>query len=1038
MSLLEFPIRRHQFTLIAFLCVAALGVYAFLGLPREEDPHLKLPAFLITAVQPGADPVDIEQVFAKPMEDRIATLEDVRRLETTIVDGAALVAVEFEPEADPDRKLDEVNREVDALRTELPPSIRRIEIRRAGPTLVSILQVALVSEDAPYAELEDAARDLADLLKTVPGVRGSDTWAYPRRELRVQFDPARLDRLGIAPAQLAQALQAGNSNVPAGFIDLDTRSFSLQTSGGFRTLDDVRNAVVASRNGAITRVSDVAEVRWHDQQLTHTGRFNGRRAVFVTATQKDGYNLLDVQASIDAALDRFESGLPARVKLERGFAQSRNVAERLHRLYIDFSIAIALVLFTLLPLGLRAASIVMIAVPLSLAIGMTALFFLGYSFNQITIAGFVLSLGLLVDDSIVVVENISRHLRTGMSRTAAALAGTNQIVQAILGCTATLIFAFLPLAAMPGNAGKFIRVLPVTIIATIVGSLLVALLFIPFLASRVLRGAPEDNSGAAPTAQYAVAHNALLDRLMGAIHRYYRPALRYCLARPRTTVLVAIGGSLLLVAALVPVLGSSLFPKADTPQFLISISTPNGSSFAETDRALRFAEDALRRHPEVRNWFSNLGHGNPQVYYNHLVSPDAANVAEIFVQLKDYDAHRTPQLFDALRAEMAGYAGAHIFVREFVQGEPISAPVAVRVFGQDLAQLTLLAGQIESLVESVPGTRDVNNPLRVARTNLRLAPDPQKAALLGVSVAQFDQAVRLTLAGQLAGLFRSPDGEQYDIVMRAATGDRAGFDTLGEVRIPTQTGKLLPLSQLAELKFASAPTRIQRFKRERAVTIDAQVLTGQNTAAVTRAVKARLDQFPWPRGYRYELGGEAEASANAFGGIGVAILVALFGIFAILVLEFGDFRSTLIVLTVVPLGALGGFLMLLVTGYDISFTASVGFVALIGIEIKNSILLVDFTNQLREQGMALDEAIEQAGEIRFLPILLTSATAIGGLLPLALQGSGLYSPMSWTIIGGLITSTLLARLVTPVVYKLLPPAIAPASQIAAAAHGSRV
>ncbi|HXC60415.1 MAG TPA: efflux RND transporter permease subunit [Steroidobacteraceae bacterium] len=1024
MTLLEFPIRRHQFTLIAFLCVAALGVYAFLGLPREEDPHLKLPAFLITAVQPGADPVDIEQVFVKPMEDRIATLEDVKRLETTIIDGAALVAVEFEPETDADRKLDEVNREVDALRTELPPSIRRIEIRRAGPTLVSILQVALVSEDAPYTEMEDAARDLADLLKTVPGVRGSDTWAYPKRELRVQFDPARLDRLGITAAQLAQALQAGNSNVPAGFIDLDTRSFSLLTSGGFRSLDDVRNAVVASRNGAITRVSDVAEVRWHDQQLTHTGRFNGRRAVFVTATQKDGYNILDVQKSIDAALDRFESGLPARVKLERGFAQSRNVADRLHRLYIDFSIAIALVLLTLLPLGLRAASIVMIAMPLSLAIGMTALFFLGYSFNQITIAGFVLSLGLLVDDSIVVVENISRHLRSGMSRIDAALAGTRQIVQAILGCTATLIFAFLPLAAMPGNAGKFIRVLPVTIIATIMGSLLVALLFIPFLASRMLRGAPGgDASGTAPS-----SHNVLLDRLMGAIHRYYRPALHRCLSRPRTTVIVAIGGSLLLVAALVPVLGSSLFPKADTPQFLISISTPNGSSFAETDRALRFTEEALRHRPEIRNWFSNLGHGNPQVYYNHLVGPDSANTAEIFVQLKEYDAHRTPALLDALRADVAGYAGAHIYVREFIQGEPISAPVSVRVFGQDLDQLTQLAAQIETLVEGVPGTRDVNNPLRVARTNLRLAPDPQKAALLGVPVAQFDQAVRLTLAGAPAGLFRSPDGEQYDIVLRAATQERAGFDTLGEVRIPTQTGKLLPLSQLATLKFASAPTRIQRFKRERAVTIDAQVLTGQNTAAVTRAVKAKLDQFSWPRGYRYELGGEAEASANAFGGIGVAILVALFGIFAILVLEFGDFRSTLIVLTVVPLGALGGFLALLATGYDISFTAAVGFVALIGIEIKNSILLVDFTNQLREQGMALDEAIEQAGEIRFLPILLTSATAIGGLLPLALQGSGLYSPMSWTIIGGLITSTLLARLVTPVVYKLLPPTIAAAGR----------
>jgi multidrug efflux pump subunit AcrB len=234
---------------------------------------------------------------------------------------------------------------------------------------------------------------------------------------------------------------------------------------------------------------------------------------------------------------------------------------------------------------------------------------------------------------------------------------------------------------------------------------------------------------------------------------------------------------------------------------------------------------------------------------------------------------------------------------------------------------------------------------------------------------------------------------------------------------------LLPVEQLAELQFAAAPTRIQRFDRARAVTIDAQVVTGYNTAAVAGEVESKLETFDWPRGYTYRLGGEAEAGAKAFGGIGIAIIVALFGIFAILVLEFGDFRSTLIVLTVVPLGAVGGLVMLLLTGNSLSFTASVGLVALLGIEIKNSILLVDFTNQLRAQGVALGDAIEQAGEIRFLPILLTSATAIGGLLPLALQGSGLYSPMAWTIIGGLIASTLLARLVTPVVYKLFPPAV---------------
>ena len=275
--------------------------------------------------------------------------------------------------------------------------------------------------------------------------------------------------------------------------------------------------------------------------------------------------------------------------------------------------------------------------------------------------------------------------------------------------------------------------------------------------------------------------------------------------------------------------------------------------------------------------------------------------------------------------------------------------------------------------------------------------------------------------------------EQYDIVVRTPVGIRADLDALSEVRVPTLSGETLPISQLATLEFEKAPTQIQRYNRERAVTIDAEVQRDFNTAKVTDAVVERLDQMQWPRGYRYVLGGEAQSSAESFGGIGTAIIVALFGIFAVLVLEFGNFKSTLIVLTVVPLGVLGGFLMLLVTGNSMSFTASIGFIALIGIEIKNSILMVDFTNQLRREGVPLDEAIEQAGEIRFLPILLTSATAIGGLMPLAVQNIGLYSPMAWVIIGGLISSTILSRLVTPVMYKLIPPSVEPAATQASAA-----
>jgi multidrug efflux pump subunit AcrB len=1009
-SILEFPIKRYQFTLVAFLCLVAMGIYAFISVPREEDPSFRISGFDIAAIMPGADPQDLERLVAKPLEDRLSELDDVRQLETVIADGVSFTIVEFEAYADADKKYDEVLREVNALRPNLPAELRQISIRKFSPGLVNIVQYALVSAEAPYRELEDHARALKDVLKGVPGIRTSESWAYPPRELRIEVNMERLADLKLNAARIIQALDSENANIPAGIIDVGSRSFTVKSTGSYENLEQVRDTVVASDGGRIVRVRDIAEVRWAEGQWGHVGRYNGQRAVFVTANMKEGQNILQVRRALGDAVARYESGLPKRVKLELGFDQSRNVESRLNRLYIDFSIAIALVLITLLPLGLHAAGIVMISIPLSLAFGIAVLHFLGYSLNQLSIAGFVVALGLLVDDSIVAVENIARHLRLGYDRTRAAILGTRQIFLAILGCTATLIFAFLPLMALPGTAGKFIRVLPTAVVATVVGSLLIALFIIPFLASRMLRDEDAGHS------------NRLLQRIMDAIHRYYRPALHYCLARPKATVVAAIGGSLLLSFLLVPVLGSSLFPKADTPQFLVQVDTPTGTSLAETDRALRFVEGELEKLPGVQSVFTNLGRGNPQIYYNHIQRNESAGYGEIFVTLESYNTRKTPELLDNLRTRLDQYPGARISVKEFINGPPVSAPIAIRIVGPDLQVLDQLAREVESLIEKTPGTRDVRNPLKFPRTNIALQADTQKAALLGIPAVEIDRAARLAISGLPAGTFKDDDGEQYPIVVRTPLDRRADYEALESARAMSVTGELVPLDQISSVEFEPAPVLISRYLRERAVTVNAEVSRGENIAKITDDVVRQLDKLEWPRGYRYVLGGDAEAGADAFGGIGTAIIVTIFGIFAILVLEFGSFRSTLIVLTVVPLGVFGGMLMLLITNNDISFTAAIGFIALIGIEIKNSILLVDFTNQLREEGVPLDEAIEQAGEIRFLPILLTSATAIGGLLPLAVQNIGLYSPMAWVIIGGLITSTLLARLVTPVMYKLIPPA----------------
>jgi multidrug efflux pump subunit AcrB len=1033
MSLWSFSVKRWQFTLVVFALLIATGLWALSSIPRAEDPTLKFPGSLIVVQYPGADPEDVERLVVDPIEDALAELEDIKRLNSTALDGLALMEIEFVYGNDPDRKYDEVVREINVVRPTLPADVFSIDIRQFTPGTVNIVQLALVSAGADWRELAKQAENLEELIETAPGVRRAETWAYPEPEVRVAIDLERLAAARVTLGQVITAVQGENASIPGGAVDVGLRRYNLKTSGSYESLDEVGSTVVSARGERVVRLRDLADISWSAEEERYLGRFKGERAVFVTASMKDNQNVFDVRNAIYERLPQFEESLPSHIRLERGFDQSANVDRRLSRLQVDFTIAIGLVILTLLPLGLRAAGIVMISIPLSLAIGLAALYLAGFSLNQLSIAGFVVALGLLVDDSIVVVENIARNIRQGMPRREAAIKATDQIWLAVLGCTATLLLAFVPLLFLPEGAGDFVRSLPAAVLFTIIASFFVSLSIIPFLASRLLRGGtPRSPRQPWLAALYArvrtiVDHSdEVADRLLGglmhAIHRIYGPALRYGLARPRTTLAAALG-VFVLSLALVPAIGFSLFPTADIPQFRVKIEAPDGASLAETDRALRFVEERLAATPGVHWWFSNLGQENPRIYYNVLSRNSAANVAEVFAEIEDYNPAKAARILDGLRDAFEGYPGARISVHQFENGPPVAAPIEIRVIGPDIETLRILAAEVEKLINGIPGTRDVVNLMRLQRTDLDLNVDTEKAALFGVQAAEADRTVRLAVAGLAAGRFREPDGDEYDITLRLPIAGRPTLDLLRSIQVSSISGQQVPLTQFTDPQFRTAAPLIKRYNRERAVTVTAHPATGYATDELTRKVIAGLEEIAWPPGYRYIAAGEVEARSESFSGLGVAMLVAVFGILAVLVLEFGSFRSMLIVFGVVPLGITGGLVALFLTGYTLSFTALIGMIALVGIEIKNSILLVDFTNRLRAKGMALDDAIAEAGEVRFLPILLTSLTAIGGLTPLAIQGSGLYSPLAIVIIGGLISSTLLARLVTPVMYKLLPPTI---------------
>jgi len=1031
MHIADFAVKRWQFTLVLFAGVTLLGIASLLEIPKSEDPTFDFPNFAVVAVLPGAMPADLERQVVQPLEARFKTIDDLKTTKTTIEDGVAVIQLEFTAGADVARRRDDVLREATALRPSLPPELVRLDVQEFNAAKVNILQLALVSETASSRTLDVLSHRLRERLRAVPGVGDVDIDGLPEQEVRVEIDPQRAAALGVSPGEAMAALSAGSQSIPSGSVDAGARQLSVKASGDYRSVDEVRGAVVRLAGGQAVHLRDLAQVTLGDAEPVHLVRFDGHRAVSVAANMKQGQNIFAVRKALGATLQEFRAELPPGVSLATAFDQAGNVDHRLRGFARDFLIAIALVLVTLLPLGTRASLVVMVSIPLSLALGVALLRFTGFSVNQLSIVGFVIALGLLVDDSVVVVENITRWIRLGETPHQAAVKATRQITLSVLGCTATLIFAFLPLLALPGSAGLFIRSMPVAVVFTILASLLVSLTVVPFLSSRLLRS-------------YGSHGNLFFRALTWAVDGSYRPVLRWALARPRFTLAAAallVAGSL----ALVPRIGFSLFPKSGLPQVRVTVETPEGASLGETDRAVRFAEAVLRRQPEVRQVVANVGKGNPRVYYNVGQQNEKASWGEILFELGTREQAEIERVLDRIRGQLAGYPGASLQVLEFEQGPPVDAPVAIRVLGEDLGELDATSRKVEEVLRTTPGTRYVKNPTRDRKSDLRVVVDRDRAALAGVSVPDVDRTVRLAVGGVVAGRYRedgAEDARPVRVTYARSGGDglpgapRPTPEVLDRIYLPGVAGAV-PLGQVADLRLEPSPARIYRTDRIRSATVTAQVQEGYNTDRVTQAVLARLGAERWPAGIRIVPAGELESRQESFGGLGSAIIIAAMGVLAVLVLEFRTFRSTLIVASVIPLGVVGGLLALFLSGNTLSFTATIGFVALLGIEVKNSILLVDFTNQLRQEGMALDEAIRRGGETRFVPILLTTLTAMGGLIPLALERSALYSPLALVILGGLVSSTVLARLVTPVLYKLLPPALDEAAEGAAQPEAQR-
>lgn len=1005
MRLPELAIKNNHFIYVLVGLIIFIGIRSFMSMPKSEDPSLDLPNFTVIAIYPGTSPKDMEELVVDPIEEVIDELDKITEIRTEIANGLAVIQIEAEFGIDYDDKFDEILAEINGVRDELPDDLYDLEVTQFKPEeRVVIHQYAIVSEEATFKSLYDVAEQFQKEIEKIDFVKKTEIVAHPTEEIRVSLDFQKMANLNIALSQVISVLKSNNFNIPGGDIKAGGLSLNIQSTGSYEDTKEIAQTRLIAADGDILYLKDIAKVSHDYQDRQWIARYNSKNAIYLSIYQKRNSNILTLSDQLKKVSEDFKSELPPSVSINTAFEQAPAVKSRINDFISNLLQGIVLVgLIIGLFLGWRPALIVMTVIPLSIIIAITVLDFSGYALQQISIAALVIALGLLVDNAIVVIENIASFRKEGYSLTEAAAKGTQEVGFAILSSTVTTVLAFAPLALLESGPGEYLRSLPLTVIYALSASLLLALAFTPIISGKILRKKESKDTW-------------LAKKTEKLINRIYSPVLKFALKKGWVIIIT---GILLLAgaASLFPRIGVSFFPTADKSLLLISVDLPYSATVDRTDKAIKYIEGVLDTTEYVHSYTTNAGHGNPQVYYNRIPEEFKKYHGEVLVNFKPWDPEKFYSTLADFRIAFSQYPDAKIYFRELKNGAPFEAPIEILLLGDELDTLKAIASDIEKLIRSTPGTRDTDNPMALDKTDLSIKIDRDRAALYGVPLLEADQTIRASLNGlQIDEVTLDEDDNTYPLTVRIPFSDQPSVKDLEKVYIANMRGDQVPLKQIADLEFKGEYAKISHFNLTRSIAVTANVDDPDNTKAITERIIPGLEEYPWPKDYSYYIGGEYETQQQSFGDLGILLAVALMGIFAVLVLQFRSLMQPLIIFSAIPMAITGSFLALYLTGWSFSFFAFVGFISLVGIVINNSIILVDYTNQLIREGKDKVWAIRQAAERRFTPIMLTTLTTILGLIPLTFSGTSLWSPLGWTLIGGLISSMLLTLLVVPVLY----------------------
>ncbi|MBC2580761.1 efflux RND transporter permease subunit [Clostridium sp. DJ247] len=1015
MSITEISVKRPAAITMVVALLVGLGILGYTNLGAALLPSMTIPIITVSTTYSGASADDVKKDIVKPMEDAVSGISGVDTINSTSRENTGTVMIQFKDGVDMNSAFLDVQKAVSNVQGKLPKDASTPVINKIDTNSIPVMTLA-VTGTASFDEVYNQADKIKTELEKVPGVGQILLSGAEKKQLIIKLDKSAAEYYGVTVSSILNKLKSNNTSMPAGQIKQDKINQSIRVVGEFQNIDEVKNMLISTNNGGTIRLGEIADVKLEYPDVTSQTKLNGKKTIALDIQKQSDANVVEVVNSIKDTMNTVEKTIPKNMNIITASDTTvfiKNALTQINHSLLEGIITTAIVLLFFLK-SWRSSLVVLVAIPTSLISTFFMMYVLKFTLNMMSLMALSLCIGILVDDSIVVLENIQRHLSQGKNPIRAAIDGRKEIGMAAIAITLCDVVVFAPIAFMSGIIGQYFKQFGLTIVCATLFSLFISFTVTPMLASRFLKNKVQEEEGS-----ISKLKNRLFGRISSKVNIFmesfngsYKKMLIWSLNN-RVKVLVSFVICIVVSVALVPLgfIGTEFMANSDQSTFSISMSLTPGSTLKQTDDKATQVDNYLKTIKEVK-------------YYYTQVNEASVNITVTLVPKGDRKKSQT-QLASQVRSwGKKQLTGVNFFVSESQMGDDGggggSSAINIKISGDNADTLKDLSKKVEGLVKSVPGTTDVTNSLDANDSELRVKIDRLAAEQYGVSISDIASSLRTAIQGSDAGTYRG-DGDEYDMTLKFMDGQIKSAVDVGSIKVQNSSSQQISLDQVASIVQVDSPKSITRENRQDIVTVSAS-LDGRDLGSVNKDVRSKIASMSIPLGYSVSYGGSQKQMADSFSALAKALIASIVLVYMILVVLYESFLTPLVRMLALPCAIIGALVILALTGNSINMMSVIGLIMLDGLASKNGTLLIDYTNTLMKTGLGLKEALIEAGTTRLRPIIMTSVTMVVGMLPTALamgEGSETRSSMAWVIIGGMVVSTILSPIILPVVYTLM-------------------